>query len=77
MSTGGEGRGNTTIQSDGDDRRIVLGSKFYVNLNNSWNFKRKAGQIFLFVEEIELRPKDARLYCVGSVHARNSFVFCF
>ena len=26
---------------------------------------------FLFVEEIELRPKDARLYCVGSVHASN------
>ena len=26
-------------------------------------------QFFCFVEEIELRPKDARLYCVGSVHA--------
>ena len=29
----------------------------------------------LFVEEIELRPKDARLYCVGSVHAsKGKFV---
>ena len=27
------------------------------------------------MEEIELRPKDARLYCVGSVHARNSLYF--
>ena len=31
--------------------------------------------IFLFVEEIELWPKDARLYCMGSVQARNSLLF--
>ena len=32
--------------------------------------------IFTIGDKIKLRPKDAKFYCVGSVHARNSFVFC-
>ena len=30
--------------------------------------------IFLFVEEIELRPKDARLYNLLGLHTRKKFI---